>query len=279
MKVVIAGLATLLIVHASTPTPGQSSTQPSPVRLALVNVPDDVVRPMLPMFHASTGLTAGIVYTGRDPFAVAREGKADLVIAHYGHEGVEPFVTGGFGKWPHAVFANQTALLGPSRDPARIRGLTDAAEALRRIAESKSTFLSTSSDGGKYLEEILWIAAGNPAKGDWYVDGKLQGPEAARAAAKRGAYVLWGMPPFLRLKRQETIDLEPLVVGASELQRIMVSIIVNEAKVTGANAHGAKAFEDFVLAPKTQAWVRAFRYPDFDRQVWWPSGRHNNARE
>ena len=278
MKFVIAGLATLLLVCGSTPTAPQGASQASPVRLALVNVPDDVLRPMLPMFQAS-GQRAEIVYTGRDPFAVAREGKADLVIAHYGHEGVEPFVTGGFGKWPHAVFANQVALLGPARDPARVRGLTDAAEALRRIAATKSTFLSMSSDGGKYLEEMLWTAAGNPAKGDWYVEAQLQGPEAARTAARRGAYMLWGVPPFLRLKRQEAMDLEPLVVGAPELQRIMVAIVVSDAKVASANARGAKAFEDFLLAPKTQAWVRAFRYPDFNQQVWWPAGRHNHARE
>ena len=72
-------------------------TQVTTVRLAMVNVPDDVVRPMLGDFMARSGQRAEIVYTGNDPFAVARDGKADLVISHYGHEGVEPFITGGFG--------------------------------------------------------------------------------------------------------------------------------------------------------------------------------------
>jgi len=168
------------------------------VRLAMVNVPDDVVRPLLGDFAAQSGTRAEIVYTGNDPFAFAREGKADLVIAHYGHEGVEPFVTGGFGLWPHPVFANQIALLGPPGDPAHVRGLTDAAEALRRIAASRARFLVNDSDGNKYVEEMLWARAGAPAKGDWYVNRHSQGPQAARDAAKEGAYTLWGVPPFVR---------------------------------------------------------------------------------
>ena len=39
---------------------------------------------MLPVFNAASSLRAEIVYTGNDPFAIARDGKADLVISHYG---------------------------------------------------------------------------------------------------------------------------------------------------------------------------------------------------
>jgi tungstate transport system substrate-binding protein len=249
------------------------------VRLAMVNVPDDVVRPLMPDFSKQSGQQAEIVYTGNDPFAVARDGKADLVIAHYGHEGVAPFVTGGFGLWPHAVFANQIALIGPPSDPAHVRGLADAAEAMRRIAATRSRFIVNNSAGNRYVEDILWLRAGSPAKGDWYLDRHSQGPQAARDAAKEGAYTLWGVPPFLRLKRQSPLNLEPLVTADSIFQRIMVAIVVNPQKVTGVNDAGAEAFRNFLLAPSTQARISAFRYPDLDQQVWWPAGRHNNAQE
>ena len=248
------------------------------VRLALVNVPDDVVRPLLSDFKQNN-FEAEIVYTGKDPFAVARKGKADLVISHYGHEGVQPFVSTGLGLWPHPVFANQMALLGPASDPAHVRGLTDAAEAFRRIAQNKSPFLVNGAAGAKYLEEMLWISAGQPAKGDWYIVRDSEGQQAVRAAAQRGAYVLWGLPPFLRLKRQTPIDLEPLVIGDPVFQRIMVSIVVNPKKVEGVNFEGAKAFQSYLIAPATQARIRAFRYPELDQQAWWPAGRHNSAHE
>ena len=100
-------------------------------------------------------MSAEIVYTGNDPFAVARDGKADLVISHYGHPGVQPFITAGLGLWPHTVFANTYALIGPAGDPAHVRGLTNAAEALRRIAETKSIFVVNDSAGGRYIENIF----------------------------------------------------------------------------------------------------------------------------
>jgi tungstate transport system substrate-binding protein len=256
-----------------------ASSQNGTVRLALVNVPDELLRPLLPDFQKQTGLRAEIVYTGTDPFGVAREGKADLVISHYGHEGAEPFVIAGFGLWPHPVFANQMALLGPPADPAHVRGVTNAAEAFRRIAASNSPFLVNNGAGAKYLEEILWVSAGVNQKGSWYMDLKSEGKKAAQEAARKGAYVLWGLPPFLRLKRQGQINLAPLVVGDSIFQRIMVSIVVNPKNVAGVNAEGATTFQDFLIAPATQARIRAFRYPDFDQQAWWPAGRQNNAQE
>jgi ABC-type tungstate transport system permease subunit len=62
-------------------------------------------------------------------------------------------------------------------------------------------------------------------------------------------------------------------------QRIMVAIVVNPKTVPGVNAEGAGAFQNFLIEPATQARIRAFRYPDFDQQAWWPAGRHNLARE
>jgi len=271
----------ILVIAAIEPffSPQPVFSESAAVRLALVVVPDELLRPLLPDFQKQTGLRADIVYTGKDPYTVARAGKADLVISHYGHEGVEPFVTEGLGLWPHPVFANQMVLLGPPSDPARVRGLTDAAEAFRRIAASKSYFLSNSGAGAKYLEEILWRSAGIHEKGSWYLDSKLEGSQVARDAARKGAYVLWGLPPYLRLKRKGPLDLEPLVVRDPIFQRIMVAVVVNPKKVPGVNADGAVAFQNFLIAPATQARIRAFRYPDFDQQTWWPAGRHNSARE
>src|SRR5216683_7641246 len=96
LSVVLVGL---VIVGTSQLSLSSIASAPSGVRVALVNVPDDVLRPLLPDFQKQTGVLAEIVYTGNDPFAVAREGKADLVISHYGHEGVRPFVSEGVGMW------------------------------------------------------------------------------------------------------------------------------------------------------------------------------------
>jgi tungstate transport system substrate-binding protein len=274
-----AGLLTVGLFVVSPVGHPTVSSQASSVRLALVVVPDDILRPLLPEFQSQTGFSAEIVFTGEDPYDVARRGQADMVISHYGHPGVERFVLDGLGLWPHAVFANQTVLLGPPTDPARVRGLTDAAEAFWRIAQTESPFLVNGLAGQKYVEDILWTVAGSPAKGRWYADPNLEGQQAVQAAARSGAYVLWGLQPFLRLQRQNPLPLQPLVMGDPLFQRIMVSVVVNPRGVPGVNALGATAFQNYLIAPGTQARIRAFRYPDLDQQAWWPSGRHNSARE
>ena len=281
----LGALATVVLVGACgySALAGTTSiaAQPATVRLALVNVPDDVLRPLLPAFEQQHGVRASIVYTGNDPFSAGRAGQADLVIAHYGHDGVEPFVTGGFGLWPKAVFANQMALMGPSSDPAGVRGVRTLAEAFRRITATKSRYVVNASAGARYLEAIATTGAAH-ALGD-VVDTGAENAAAVRLAADRGAYVLWGVPPFLRWKRQQSIeqapDLEPLVIDDPMLQRIMVAIVVNARSVKGVNAEGAQRLQAFLLTPAIQARIAAFRYPDFDRQVWWPAGRHNSARD
>ena len=258
---------------------GCAEAKPPGVRLALVNIPDDIVRPLLPEFQKQTGLTAEIVYTGDDPYALARTGKADLVISHYGHHGVEAFVSEGLGLWPHPVFANQMALFGPPADPAKVKGLSDAAAALARIAASKSAFAVNRSPAARYLEEVLWQSAKVVPEGDWYLDPQEHGKRAFKKAHRAGAYVLWGLPPYLRERQQKELKLEPLLIEDPLLQRIMVAVVVNTAKVPDSNMTGARAFEQFLLAPATQAWIRAFRYPGIPQQVWWPAGRHNDTRE
>lgn len=272
---IVGVLVTALTTAAFT----QSQLEPRRVRLALVNVPEDVLRPILPTFNAKANQRAEIVYTGNDPFAAARNGQADLVIAHYGHGGVQPFVTSGLGRWPQAVFSNQMALIGPSNDPASVRGLTDASAALRKIATSRSKFLVNNSEGARYLEQVLWTAAGIQPSGAWYLNRGSQAMQAVRDAAREGAYVMFGVPPLLRLKAQQSIDLEPLVTAESIFQRIMVAVVVNPERVPGANAAGAEAFQRFLLQPSTQAVIRAFRYPGLDVQVWWPAGRHNQPQD
>ncbi|HEX4913824.1 MAG TPA: substrate-binding domain-containing protein [Vicinamibacterales bacterium] len=261
-------------------TSQSQSPPPHAVRLALVNVPEDVLRPLLPAFEQQHGRGASIVYTGNDPFAAGRNGNADLVIAHFGHDGVESFVTEGHGLWPKVVFANQMALIGPASDPAGVRGVRTLTEAYRRIATTKSLYLSNASAGARYVEAIALAGTDIQLQP---IAANLENQAAVRAAADRGAYVLWGVPPFLRWKRQlpieQTTDLEPLVVDDPTLQRVMVSITVNPKTVKGVNADAARAFQDFLLSPAIQARVAAFRYPDFDKQVWWPAGRHNSARD
>jgi tungstate transport system substrate-binding protein len=235
---------------------------------------------LLPALFADFEEDAGYkiqVSTAEDVYAPAKAGKADLVISHYGHTDVNTFVLGGYGGWPLAVFFNQVALVGHPTDPAGINGLTDAVEAFRRIARTQSPFVVNDIEGMRYLGDVLWAAAGQPAKGTWFVDPSLRGPDAIKMTSDRGGYTLWGVTPFQQLKKKSQSDLQPMVVADPLLQRIMVAIVVNPQKVHAVNEKGAAALQRYLLEPATQAKIRAFRVSGYNQQLWWPAGRNNET--
>ncbi len=257
-------------------TDAETTTLTSLVRLSSVVTPQDggLYDDLLPDFERQTGYQVELT-TGEDVYSPARNGQADVVLSHYGHEDAQTFVQDGLGQWPQTVFFNQHTLLGPPSDPARAQGLTDLVEAFRRIAQTRSPFVVNNTEGIKYLTDVLWEAAGSPAKEGWYSDEGVQGQNAIAKAAQQGGYVLWGLTPFLRSQKQNRLDLQPLVLNDPLLQRIMVTVAVHPKKVSGVNATGAEAFQQYLLEPATQARIRAFRLPGIDEQIWWPAGRNN----
>ena len=253
------------------------------VRLAVVITPESsgLLTQLLGDFEKQSGLKV-IVDSRQDVFGLAREGKADLVLAHYGHGGTEGFCTNGFGFWPRPVLANQSALIGPVSDPAQVAGSRDAVEAFRRIARVKAPFIVNNSVTEKYLLEVIWQAAGCPDRTGWCLDKGLRNQAATKdaieAAVNEKAYTLWGLVPFLKyVEANPQCGMKALVTDDPMLQRLMVTVVVNPDRVKGVNVTGARALERFLIAPETQARIRAFRMAGFDGQVWWPAGRDNSG--
>lgn len=248
------------------------------VRLAVVNTPDVLLNALLPSFEERFGYRVNMAI-GEGAYDVARAGNADLVIAHYGHQGTEAFVSDGLGRWPRMVFSNQAVFLGPLRDPAGVRGLTDVAEAFRLMVRRGGEFVVNNAPTERYLAELVWDAAGRPPKTGWWLDLGLRDQAAIDAAAQRGAHTLWGLIPFLRLKAQTGLPLDPLVTDDPLLQRVMVSIVVNPSRMPGVNEAGALALQRFLIEPGTQARIRDFRHDGLRQQTWWPAGRFNAGTE
>jgi tungstate transport system substrate-binding protein len=275
-----------MLLGACTPgasaRPGQQGTQVTGAAhgvVRLLSVP--TVRDggewtdLLPAFSRQTGIEVKLQIATHDLYDRARRGEADLVYSHYGHRDVSAFVLGGYGQWPRTVMFNLIALLGPPADPAGVRGLSDIAEAFRRIGASSATYQVNGVPELAYLSRIILEASG-AGTGAWYVDEGLREAPAVKRASARGAYVLWGVTPFLDLASQEQLQLAPLVTADPILQRIMVSIVVNPDKVRGANAPAARALQDHLLSPATQARIRSFRHPQLGIPIFFPAGRDND---
>lgn len=246
------------------------------VRLAVVNTPasSGLLDHLLEGFEADSGYTVEI-YSGSDVYDVAENGTADIVISHFGKSGLEAFVQNEMGRWPTLVFSNQSVIIGPQDDPAKIKGLASATEAFRRIAETKSSFVTNRGAGSVYLMNILREGANWPADADWVHDESGDRARAVRLAEEEHGYTIWGALPFLRFQRGNETEMEILVSDDSLLQRVMAAVVVNPEKVEGVNVRGAAALQEYLVTPQTQSKVAAFRTADSDLQLWWPSGRDN----
>ncbi len=261
--------------------PGKSTTALlglcGTIRLAVVITPDVLLSALLPQFEEESGCAVTVNST-EAVFDLARNGQADMVIAHYGLSATEAFVTEGLGLWPHDVFANKSAIFGPRADPAGIRNLANAVKAFRQIAETRSPFVVNNAATEKYLAGILWEAAGRPARKDWYVDNGLRDRDAIDYALTIGGYVTWGLVPGLRYKLENpNRDFDALSSSDALFDRGMVAIKVNPSAFEGINAIGAAALERYLIRSDIQAQIRDFRGLGYPGQMWVPTGRNNSG--
>jgi tungstate transport system substrate-binding protein len=230
---------------------------------------------LLSDFQAKTGYQVERS-SGKDTYEVlAKAGKVDVILSHYRHDGLGAFVTQGYGLWPEPVMANVTAFLAPPGDPAHIKGLTDGIEMFRRIAAAKVPFIVNGDANSRYLLETLWNAAGRPDRQGWYKDFGIGGIDTAKRAAAENAYATWGVTAFIDAQKTDNLPLDLVIPIDSLMQRIMVCVVSNPAKVPHANVAGAKAFQRYLLLPETQARIAAFRYAGITLPVFLPAGRNN----
>ncbi|MCB1957077.1 MAG: substrate-binding domain-containing protein [Rhodocyclaceae bacterium] len=276
----LARLRMLLAIAlwAGLPASPARADDAAPVRVAVVNTPhfSGLMTMLLAEFERATGRKTTL-YGGSDVFDRAIDDKADIVIAHLGKPGMEAFVMGGHGRWPRTVFSNEVAIIGPPDDPAGVRGMSDAAAALKKIAASGSPFIANQLPGVSYLTDILLATGGHLEKGKWYVDEGVAKGQALRLASDRKGYVIFGALPFLRIQSRHGLALTLLVTADPILQRVMASTVVNPEKHPQAQVAGATALQDFLLLPATQALIASYRSPGSTEQLWWPAGRHNET--
>jgi len=226
------------------------------------------------------------MFSGFDIYERAENGDADMVISHYkkddGRSSMKRFVMTGQGHWPKMLFSNREAIIGPSADPAGIRGERSAAQALRRIAESGQTLFVSSAPQNIFTVDLLQHAAGGEAvEGrDWMAVGG--GPHGGGDGSKviqayeLGHYLTWGLVPFLKWKeRNPNVTMEAMVWEDQILSHAMASVVVKQEVFPYANVQAALLFEKHILSAESQAHIYNFRMPGIDAPVWLPRAMDN----
>ncbi|HEY7204072.1 MAG TPA: substrate-binding domain-containing protein [Methylomirabilota bacterium] len=224
---------------------------------------------LVPMFEKKTGLTVKTISVGTgQALALAARGEADVTLAHA--PSVEKkYVQEGKMSNRRLVMYNDFVIIGPPDDPARIRGVPKAVDALKRIAESQSRFVSRGDKSGTHvLEQGLWKQAGVEPKGAWYIESGQGMGQTLGIANDRRAYTLTDRGTFLAF--QKRVDLPILVEKDRPLLNIYSVMEVNPANGPRVNVAGGKAFAEFILAPETQAVIKTFGVDKYGQPLFVP---------
>jgi tungstate transport system substrate-binding protein len=218
-------------------------------------------RHILPIFTRATGITVRVVALGTgQALDTARRGDADVVFVH-DRAAEERFVREGFGLERRHVMVNDFVIIGPAADPARVAGLRDAADALRRIRAASAPFTSRGDRSGTHAAELrLWRAAGvDPVqgRGQWYREvGQGMGP-ALNTAAAQNAYILADRGTWLNFRNRQ--ELRILVAGDARLFNQYGVMLVNPRRHAHVKAADGQRFIDWILSPAGQQAIAGHR--------------------
>jgi tungstate transport system substrate-binding protein len=150
-------------------------------------------------------------------------------------------------------------IVGPPADPAKVRGMTDAASALREIARVRAVFVSRGDGSGTHVaEQRLWHAANvNPKtrSGGWYRETGLGMGHTMQMAGRLQGYALSDRATWIKLGAGS----EVLVDGDARLHNPYEVILVNPANHPHVNVAAANALIDWLISAEGRAAIASHR--------------------
>jgi len=224
---------------------------------------------LVPLFEKQTGYRVKTISVGTgQALALAAKGDADVALVH-APSLEKKYVAEGKLQNRRLVMYNDFVIIGPKNDPAKIKTAKNTGDALKRIQQSKSPFVSRGDNSGTHnLEKSLWKSAGTQPKGDWYIEAGQGMGATLGIANERNGYAITDRGTYLALRQRVTLPI--LVEGDKALLNVYSVMEVNPANGPRVNTTGGKAFADFMVSPKTQDVIKSFGADKFGQPLFVP---------
>lgn len=237
---------------------------------------------LIPKFEEDTGYVIKTIAVGTGAaLAMGEKGEADVLLVHAPAD-EQKLVDAGIGINYQLVMHNDFVIIGPESDPAQILGTKTAAEALKKISDSGSVFISRGDDSGTNKMELkLWAAAGiTPEVSENYQETGQGMGQTLNVAEQKGGYTLTDRATFLAQK--ENLSLVVLVEGEAALLNIYHVMQVNPEKfpeniAEKINTGGAQAFVEFMVSSETQEMIAEFGVDKYGEPLFTPDAGKNDA--
>jgi tungstate transport system substrate-binding protein len=216
---------------------------------------------ILPLFKAKTGIDVKVVSQGTgQALDTGRRGDSDVVFVHAKAQ-EEKFVADGFGVKRMPVMYNDFVVVGPTSDPAGIKGAKDITAALKAIKAKSATFISRGDKSGTHSAELrLWKEAGidiAKEKSDWYKEiGQGMGAALNTASASNG-YVLTDRATWINFKNRG--ELAIAVEGDQRLFNQYGVMLVNPEKHKHVKKELGQMFIDWLVSKDGQQAIAEYK--------------------
>lgn len=224
---------------------------------------------LLPIFQENNGYLVKTVAVGTGKaLKMAEEGNADVLLVH-APAAEKELMESGFGKERFLLMHNDFVIVGPPGDPAMVAGLNSTDEALARISNSGSSFVSRGDDSGTHKQELaLWNEANIEPAGEWYLESGQGMGASLKIASEKSAYTLADRGTYFALR--ENLDLDVFVEGHPSLLNVYHVILVNPDIWPNVNYEGASAFAKFLTSAEIQTLIGEFGIDRFGQPLFTP---------
>jgi len=264
-------LGALLLALVLTMLPTYAAAQRSPVILSTTTSTQDsgLLDVLVPLFERQTGYAVKTIAVGTgQALALAARGEADVVLAH-APALEKKYVEDGKMLDRRLVMYNDFVIIGPPEDPAKIKGMKKAADALKAIAASRARFVSRGDNSGTHvLEKSLWKLARVDPQGGWYIEAGQGMGATLGIADDRKAYTLSDRGTFLAF--QKRVRLPILVERDRPLLNLYSVMQVNPSNGPKVNAAGGAAFADFMVSADAQKVIKTFGVDTYGQALFEP---------
>ena len=267
MRRIIANLIGLLMLLAA---PLQADEIPV-VRMATTTSTENsgLFAVIQPVFEKQLDIRVHVIAVGTGKaLELARRGDVDVVLVH-ARAAEEAFVAAGYGDARHEIMYNDFVIVGPATDPAGVKGLHDAGQALQKIAVAGAMFVSRGDDSGTHKKErTLWQQAGVNPVGKWYRQAGQGMGKTLQIAAEMDAYTLVDRGTWLAYRANSPLQLQ--VTGGDELRNPYGIIAVSAERYPEVRHAEATRLITWFQSDAAHALIAGYRVDG--EQLFYPVG-------
>ncbi len=228
---------------------------------------------ILPMFEKKTGIKVKVVARGTGAaIEMGKRGDADVAFVHAKEQELKA-VEEGFFVNRHDVMYNDFVIIGPTDDPAKIKGMKSAADAFKKISGS-ALFVSRGDNSGTNTKDLsIWRKLGIEPKGQtWYLEVGQGMEKTQRIANEKRAYTLTDRGTWLATKDKDKLEMAIVLEGDPILFNQYGVMAVNPAKHTHAKYKEAMEFVNWLISKEGRQAIASFKDKN-GNQLFIPNGK------